>query len=563
MSLLLLFNSGVEATPDSGLRFWIDVEDSSGNRLGDGPIATASAWQYEKRLNRIGAWSFDMPAADSKAALLTLKRVVRCRGMHEGSIKEFGAGIIQRVDVKPGAGRAMLQVSGDDLLVELTYRTVGDLEIVSDAVSSPTVVFLTGATYDDLTNVYDGDDETSETIVAAQGKAIIVGSATKFDRVRFNFDTANADAADTVLIIYKVQGTETYNWLTSLNDSTFSGNVQWGKSGIVQFAAPPDWGKETIEEVEAYYLYFSFYSGMSVVISEIEILGPGPASTGLATLMDLAPAGWTTDSLNGYSTTGTPFYAMFEGQTLFNALVTVADFLGERFRLGVGRKLVWLRTDTAAAPVRASQTGNWLASLESGDVAVIVNVAKATESTDVVTRVYPYGPKIASLSRNLSLSDSTDAEPSGYTLDTDANYLEIDAGVAAYGRIERQITWDEITLGSETAASIEAAGNALLARAKTWLAINSVAYASYTLAVIYPNADIEPGMLLPVAYHEFADGYHAVNIDASLVVLAVRLQIDRTGVRTVQIEADTVGEWHDEQNVLARLLDTQPKRLAM
>jgi hypothetical protein len=53
------------------------VEDAAGVRQGDGPITTGSDWSYTAGLDRAGSFSFRMPAADPRAALLQAKLRVR------------------------------------------------------------------------------------------------------------------------------------------------------------------------------------------------------------------------------------------------------------------------------------------------------------------------------------------------------------------------------------------------------------------------------------------------------------------------------------------------------
>ena len=54
--------------------FYIDIEDSAGNKLGPGPISGAAKWTYTARMDRAGAASLEMPAADPTASLVQRKR---------------------------------------------------------------------------------------------------------------------------------------------------------------------------------------------------------------------------------------------------------------------------------------------------------------------------------------------------------------------------------------------------------------------------------------------------------------------------------------------------------
>jgi len=108
-----------------GVKFFVDVLDSSGAQLGSGPIASALNWKNVKRMDRAGEFAFTLPANDEKAALITQKRRVRCRAILASGVVEFGGGIIDKIGYAPSPSGIQLEVSGDDLMRELVYRSVG------------------------------------------------------------------------------------------------------------------------------------------------------------------------------------------------------------------------------------------------------------------------------------------------------------------------------------------------------------------------------------------------------------------------------------------------------
>lgn len=118
------------------MKFWIDIEDSAGVKQGGGPITSALRWRSTRRMDRAGTFEFEMPAADAKAASLAEKRVARCWGIVNGTLTELGAGIIDRMTVKPGRP-SLVKVTGDDLLRELTYRSVGFLDLTNEDNRTP------------------------------------------------------------------------------------------------------------------------------------------------------------------------------------------------------------------------------------------------------------------------------------------------------------------------------------------------------------------------------------------------------------------------------------------
>ncbi len=127
-------------------RFYIDIEDSNGSRLGPGPITSALSWSVVRRASKAGSFAFAMPANDDLAPFVTAKRVASIYAVVNGAWAYVGGGIIDRISRQlDGAGRALLSVAGDDMLRELTYRTVGTAALTNGsggAVTHATAVAL-------------------------------------------------------------------------------------------------------------------------------------------------------------------------------------------------------------------------------------------------------------------------------------------------------------------------------------------------------------------------------------------------------------------------------------
>lgn len=112
------------------MRFWIDIEDASRNRSGEGPITTATRCVTRKRLNRVGEFSFEVPATDERVTMIGARRTCAIVGMVEGVETYLGGGPMDEMRTRIGAdGLPMLTVSGSDLLAELSRISVGRLEL--------------------------------------------------------------------------------------------------------------------------------------------------------------------------------------------------------------------------------------------------------------------------------------------------------------------------------------------------------------------------------------------------------------------------------------------------
>lgn len=110
--------------------FFVDIEDSAGNRLGSGPLQSAAGWQYTARMDQAGEFRFTMAATDAQAAVVTKKRIARAWALVGGVWTDVGAGIIDNIVRRPQRDdTVLLEVSGADLLRELTYRSVRDLKL--------------------------------------------------------------------------------------------------------------------------------------------------------------------------------------------------------------------------------------------------------------------------------------------------------------------------------------------------------------------------------------------------------------------------------------------------
>ena len=110
--------------------FFVDIEDSSGNKLGSGPLQSVERWRYTARFDRAGSIDFAFSASDPQASVVTNRRIARAYARLNDTWTEVGAGIVDALEAVPDAsGRVSLNAKGMDLIRELSYRGVGSLEI--------------------------------------------------------------------------------------------------------------------------------------------------------------------------------------------------------------------------------------------------------------------------------------------------------------------------------------------------------------------------------------------------------------------------------------------------
>lgn len=118
------------------MRIWLDVQ-ASGVTTGPGPVVEVAAFSSRARLNQAGDWRATVPALDERVVeLLQPRRTVLAYAMVNGARTFIGGGTIEALEVSLADGAPMLEVSGRDLLEELSRGTVGDVTLTSSGLNS-------------------------------------------------------------------------------------------------------------------------------------------------------------------------------------------------------------------------------------------------------------------------------------------------------------------------------------------------------------------------------------------------------------------------------------------
>jgi len=576
------------------MEYWIDIEDGSGNRLGDGPIVTATRWEYTPRLDEAGSFSFAMPASDPRSSLVQERRVARCRAVIDGEVVELGSGIIERIDIRTSARRGTtLQVHGRDLLAELAMRSVHDLQVcekdwiflTQELEADPpywrgsvrqlwSVYSDTGDI--DLPEAHNGNTTSGGEPIKMWREAdvhawwVYVGCDARFDRVYITMGDVVNDL-ETTLVGQYYNG---HDWvdLPNMVDGTQAQDpggwwCTFRKSGAITFDRPSDWTRyaPTAQAGSWFWVRFTVLSGQAtredITLREVEVYADVPTTNGLNLIMAYAPEGW---QKSGYPPTTTPKYAEFRGESVLAALRTlVAQGDGEHFRLGEGRYIEWFDTWEDSG-LRAVQGG--VEAENNADICLIQDLQQRRDASELVTRVYPVSAD------GIPLALTTRSAPSGWTLSRTQGYLENDAGVLAHGVIEAVVRFTDVS--TQQADSFywhpSMTANALFDRALEWLRTRCVETHHYDLTVTKLPKVLRPGQTVDVVYHEYTDGYHVVDIDTvaegkPLYLLAPTVRVDREGVHTVQLDvADVDREPTRDADVLVNTIqDTQRMAGAM
>jgi hypothetical protein len=267
--------------------------------------------------------------------------------------------------------------------------------------------------------------------------------------------------------------------------------------------------------------------------------GPIDIADALDLIMALAPAGWTIDHAT-YTNSGATVYKKFGNETVLAALIWVASNVGEQFRLGAGKQIVWLYHDQPVSGLRATQTGDPVALAGNTAVLLIDSLEEVADTHTVITRIYPYGA--GNEDARVTLEHATWTAPAGYTIDTANNFIKYDSADTA-NRIEDVVTINTIAEIGTSSTDQESASNQLAVAAYEELRRRIVAVKTYKLTVTKLDAEIKVGETINVSYRKTIDGYVAVNINADLVVLEVSLSYGASGVPSAALTVATVDRY--------------------
>jgi hypothetical protein len=289
------------------IRTWVDIEDAAGAKLGGGPVVSVMDWQQTARLDRAGDFAFRMPATDARAAEVRPKRYARCWHAGPEGVKSLGYGRIERVELRESPTGPVLEVSGSDLLGELSDRIMRRTSLKVEVTAHPAGVAVAGLS--STTQIYDyqpGDTTTYVTVPAGYGAGgIVISSPYKFHKITIGIgDTPQSNA-----------GTPRYQYSTptawkdfaagKITDTTYVGPDPLAQSGTITFDPPPDW--EPWDTFFKYQVYIqeidpAGWGAGGFDVTDISITYFLPTVTALDDIMDYAPAGWSLDAANGYST---------------------------------------------------------------------------------------------------------------------------------------------------------------------------------------------------------------------------------------------------------------------
>jgi len=531
------------------MSYWIDLETASSEKIGDGPLTQLFFYEQVRRLNRAGEFSTQFSLSGTRYAALSsevdsrlgnvLRRYIRLYAQVGSSVLQIGRGIIETQQIQISApSQVNVSLRGDDWLRELAWKTVGFVaveETLTDCVPLA---------------VYRHDPDADENLVLEDDRLGITSSQFIYAAYTDPFSALHLVIAGdgnsqnntlTVQILRKTGEVAAWESITA-TDGTADGTKALAQSGTVSWTIPTFWERMRHNEIDGYWVRLSVDNSTSGIDwgSGHEITGPGPTTGGLATLLAYA-TGWSLDTTNGYGTTGAAVRWKFAGESVLAALIKLADLTGESFRLGDGRSVLWLRSDTPNSGIRAVSYSGDPEMINNSDVALITNFIEERSSYDsLIGRLYVTGADVA------LLAQTTKTAPTGYTVDSDARgqYIQHDSTWNTYGQsafyTSRARTPDE--LYDDVYQELE--------RRRT-------IYEAYNVTVTKLDvATVRPGQLLRVVYQKTQDGVMLYDVNADFVILEMRERLDGSGRRTVTMRLANQPRWPRliDEEALARIL---------
>jgi len=284
----------------------------------------------------------------------------------------------------------------------------------------------------------------------------------------------------------------------------------------------------------------------------------------IAQIMSYAPDGWSVDQSVGTQETETNVYASFSGESILDSLTKVSDNRGEHFRLSQGRKIAWLGKNLTSSGIRAVQDGDPISVETNDSICIVQKLEEQSDTYSVFTRIYPYGSGTGTA--RLTLASTTRVVPAGFALDKTNNCLINTQAESQYGRIEKYISFKEISPISNSDLDLESASNALFDQSLVYLQRHSKAEKFYDIEVIKLNKIVLPGQTIRVVFKKIIGEHTTFSIDRDLYILETTNTIDSGGIRTSKLKVATIDRFPEtESDVLvsqmtqAQVFETHPQ----
>jgi hypothetical protein len=271
------------------IQYFINVENSSGARLGSGPITSAQYWRSTFSMDQAGMFETAIPLADPAAAQLANERVLRCFAVLQDGVTEVGSGVIDDIKYIQSSQGTIAEIRGLDDCRFLADRSVQFLALGGTG-SPPTVSHATCissiATYAPVGWTFNADPSPpfDEIIYRFRGQSVLraLSDIAEFTKTHWYL---SAPKTITFLSDFVSSG------ITAIRHPPFGTNQDPDTVQISQFS----YAKETRDIMSRVYPYGGWYNG---VFSDYFIPGVNEVNYDLD---PIDPDYWPSPKYSGYT----------------------------------------------------------------------------------------------------------------------------------------------------------------------------------------------------------------------------------------------------------------------
>lgn len=249
-----------------------------------------------------------------------------------------------------------------------------------------------------------------------------------------------------------------------------------------------------------------------------------------------APNVWSLDTSapDGNAVTAGTCYVKFGGESALSALISVADKLGEHFRINDNaNEITWMQGDWTDSGIRAIQGAPDMIGAEGNeDICFFQTLKESTDAYGLFNRIYPY--MASSLEMTDGLIAASTSPPAGYVQNNAENYIESTAGIAEVGHIiPLYVQFPDIRPISNTDADLQSASNQVALAAYSMLSEHDSTekFQTFDLGSVVQLPDaVKPGRAITVIYDDERYSVHEL-----MYVQSIKTAIGTDGGKVHQL----------------------------
>lgn len=540
---------------------WIDIENSNGDKLGDGPLTAVLSSMFGEALSEAAKFNFTILASDPRIDLVNYERVAVRYIVMETGITIRQSGIIKSINLTLSEGLPAYEVSGLNLLYELSYTLV-NIELFDYKMMQPHIFVEDEGVLHTKWVLFDDNPETYEEIrISANDHFLVVCCVYPFDQIHFSIKDGNETQTAFGWFWRGENWVElgtTDNLIDTMVDHLAGEDNPrpLRRSGMIGFNAPQSWRHRNFNHHidlngdEVYPIRFDpMYGGpgetVEVTIRDIKVRGKGPTNNDLLPI--LTGSGW---GLSGHQSTGEPTRMFLWDISILASFVKLAEYRGHAFRQAQGGRFIeWLRTEDIGADcgvvIIAAPSGQVVRN-HGDDVCYILNARRLIESYDVVTAVKAYSGGIGT--DRFTCKGATWTPPEGYYFDESSGLVISAYAENIFGRrIEKVEQFGLVSSGVDFLGNkdVSEGPNELLRAAVAWLQKHDKPHRAFDVEVIGLKKLLKVGQNIKVQYYDPAQ---RIFLDDSLYILAIDIHVSQQGIVTHRLTISSVPYWPQENN---------------